>query len=77
MRALKSFALFWYDFIIGDDWTVAVGVIVAIAVTGVLTRSQINAWWLLPAAAAALLGLSLLRVARPARRRPGRGQGRR
>ena len=68
MRALKSVGLFWYDFIVGDDWTVAVGVIVAIAVTGVLTRSQINAWWLLPAAAAALLGLSLLRVARPPRR---------
>jgi hypothetical protein len=71
MRVLKSFVLFWYDFIVGDDWTVAVGVVIAIAVTGVLTRSHVNAWWLLPLAAAVLLAVSLLRVARPTLARPG------
>lgn len=70
MRALKSFALFWYDFIIGDDWTVAAGVVIAVAVTGVLTRAHVNAWWLLPFAAALLLGLSLLRLARTTQTRP-------
>jgi hypothetical protein len=26
---LTAFARFWYDFFVGDDWTVAVGVVVA------------------------------------------------
>ncbi|MDT5043596.1 MAG: hypothetical protein QOE51_4581 [Actinoplanes sp.] len=69
MRLLKSFAMFWYDFIIGDDWTVAVGVVVALAATGALTHAQVNAWWLLPVAAAGLLMVSVLRVARRGRAR--------
>lgn len=71
MRVLKSFILFWYDFIVGDDWTVAVGVVIAIAATTVFTRSHVNAWWLLPLAATVLLAASLLRVARPTGVRPG------
>jgi hypothetical protein len=70
MRLLKSFALFWYDFIVGDDWTVAVGVVVALIATGALTHAQINAWWLLPVAAAGLLVVSVLRVAGRDRARP-------
>lgn len=31
MKFLKSFGEFWYDFIIGDDWKIAVGVLVALA----------------------------------------------
>jgi hypothetical protein len=74
MRLLKSFAMFWYDFIVGDDWTVAVGVVVFLAVTGALTHARVNAWWLLPVAAAALLAVSLLRGARAARTAPA-GKG--
>jgi hypothetical protein len=70
MRVLGAFLRFWYDFIVGDDWTVAAGVVVAVAATGVLTRSHVNAWWLLPVAAAILLAVSLLRVAGTARPRP-------
>ena len=25
MRRLKAFGLFWYDFVVGDDWRIAVG----------------------------------------------------
>lgn len=32
MRFLRSFARFWYDFVIGDDWKVAVAVVLALAV---------------------------------------------
>jgi hypothetical protein len=31
MRFVRSFARFWYDFIIGDDWRVAAGVVAALA----------------------------------------------
>jgi uncharacterized membrane protein YgaE (UPF0421/DUF939 family) len=32
MRFLKSFGQFWYDFLIGDDWKIAVAVVLAVAV---------------------------------------------
>ncbi|MEU4295622.1 hypothetical protein AB0E63_46030 [Kribbella sp. NPDC026596] len=32
MKFLKSFGQFWYDFIIGDDWKIAVAVVLALVV---------------------------------------------
>jgi hypothetical protein len=32
VKFLKAFGQFWYDFIIGDDWKIAVAVVVALAV---------------------------------------------
>jgi hypothetical protein len=32
MRFLKGFVRFWYDFIVGDDWKIAVAVVSALAV---------------------------------------------
>jgi hypothetical protein len=31
VKFLKSFGQFWYDFIIGDDWKIAVAVVTALA----------------------------------------------
>jgi len=56
---LKAFALFWWDFIVGDDWRIAAGVVVALALTAALAHAAITAWWLLPLAAVAMLALSL------------------
>ncbi len=33
MRFLVSFGRFWYDFVIGDDWKIAVSVVLALGVT--------------------------------------------
>lgn len=33
MKFLKAFGMFWYDFIIGDDWKIAVAVVAALAIT--------------------------------------------
>ena len=30
MKFLKAFGQFWYDFIIGDDWKIAVAVVLAL-----------------------------------------------
>ncbi|WP_377267679.1 hypothetical protein [Peterkaempfera sp. SMS 1(5)a] len=68
LAALRSFARFWYDFIVGDDWRVALGVALALAATWGLTRGGVNAWWLPAIAVVALLGLSLARVVKAARR---------
>jgi hypothetical protein len=64
VNRIKAFAGFWYDFIVGDDWRVAVAVIVALAITFGVARTAIPAWWVLPATVAILLPLSLWRVAR-------------
>ena len=67
MRSVRAFAHFWYDFIIGDDWTVAAGIVLALAATAVLAHTHVPAWWLLPLAALALLAASLIRGQRGAR----------
>lgn len=64
MRHLRSFARFWWDFVVGDDWRVAAGVAVALGSTWLLTDLGANAWWLLPAAVAVLLAASVRRAAR-------------
>jgi hypothetical protein len=65
MNRLRTFAAFWYDFVIGDDWRVAAGVVVALAVTYAVTRTSVPAWWVAPACVAALLPLSLWSATRP------------
>ncbi len=62
MKYLRSFGRFWWNFIVGDDWRVAAGVAVALALTTFLTHEGVNAWWLLPAAVAVVLALSLRRA---------------
>lgn len=60
---LRAFGRFWYDFIVGDDWTVAAGVVVALGVTyGVLQLAP--AWWLLPLASVAIVAQAVLRANR-------------
>ena len=36
MKRVRAFGRFWYDFVVGDDWRVAVGVVVALGVTALL-----------------------------------------
>jgi hypothetical protein len=64
--ALIGFFRFWYNFIVGDDWTVAAGVIVALAVTSFLVHRGVTAWWLMPIAVGVLLFTSLRRAAKEA-----------
>ena len=45
MRFIKAFGAFWYDFIIGDDWKIAVAVVLSLAITG-----AVMAWVDRPAA---------------------------
>jgi len=35
---VKAFFAFWYDFLIGDDWGIAVGVVVALALTALVAH---------------------------------------
>ncbi len=61
---LRGFLAFWYDFVIGDDWLVAVGVVAGLGLTYALSRTAVPAWWLLPVVLGVLLPLSLWRAIR-------------
>ena len=60
---MKRFLHFWWDFIVGDDWRVAAGIALALGLTAALATTWATAWLVLPLAVAAVLWLSLLRVA--------------
>jgi len=64
VKYVRSFARFWWDFIVGDDWRVAAGLAIALGLTSLLTHGGVNAWWLLPVAVALLLAGSLRRATR-------------
>ena len=68
-RWLRSFGTFWWDFIAGDDWRVAAGVVAALAVTAGLAALRLPSWWFLPVAVLVLLGVSLRRGVRQATNR--------
>jgi hypothetical protein len=59
MKWLEQFGKFWYDFIVGDDWRIAVGVVITITGVFVTAHHDLNWWWLLPLAVALLLGASV------------------
>jgi hypothetical protein len=67
VRYAIAFGRFWYAFIVGDDWPVAVGVVVALGGTALLAHHGISAWWLTPLAVFLLLGTSVWRALSRAR----------
>jgi len=62
MDGLKRFALFWYDFIIGDDWVMAAGVVAALLITSAAARMGLVDWLWLPLLVMAVFAISLLRA---------------
>lgn len=64
MSRLRAAAGAVWDFVVGDDWRTALGVVVALGVTAIVAGLGISAWWVMPVAVPALLGLSLRRFAR-------------
>ena len=59
MKYVRAFGRFWYGFIIGDDWRIAAGAVLALGISAGLARSEIPAWWFLPLAVVGLIGGSL------------------
>jgi hypothetical protein len=67
MNRVRQLLKFLWDFVIGDDWRIALAVAVALLVTLVLSNNGVAAWWLLPLVVAAMLSASVWAVARKQR----------
>jgi divalent metal cation (Fe/Co/Zn/Cd) transporter len=59
MSRIAAFGRFWWDFVVGDDWVAAAGVLVGLVLTAATA-----AWWILPAVVALVLALTLRRAIR-------------
>lgn len=60
---MKALLRFVWDFVVGDDWRIAAGVVVALGATALVASTKLAAWWILPVAVAALLAVSVWRAA--------------
>ena len=65
IESVAGFALavgrFLYRFVFGDDWTVAVMMLLGLVASGLMVAHGINAWWPIPALAIAMTVFSLER----------------
>jgi hypothetical protein len=64
MTALRRAALAVWDFVVGDDWVTALGVVIGLAATAIIAGTGAGAWWVMPIAVVVLLALSLRRAVR-------------
>ena len=62
MKYLEAFLAVWKDLLIGDDWTIAAGVVVALVIAAGLVHAAFVPWLGLPVSIAIVLAASLRRV---------------
>lgn len=67
MSRLEAAGRAVWDFVVGDDWRIAAGVILALGVTAVVAGAAVAAWWILPLATVLMLAVSVWRASRPGR----------
>lgn len=68
MNRLQAFLLGAWDFVVGDDWRTALGVVLALGLTALVAKTSLVAWWIMPLAVLVLLALSIRRAAKGATR---------
>ncbi|MEY9852016.1 putative membrane protein [Leifsonia sp. EB41] len=63
VRGLRSFGMFWWDFIVGDDWQIAAGTAVGLAITFAVS-GWAGAWVVMPLAVLILIPYGIRRALR-------------
>ena len=63
MSRLVAFLRFLWEFVVGDDWRIAAGVVVALGITAAVATTDVAAWWILPVIVLMLLIGSVWRAA--------------
>ena len=54
-----------WEFVVGDDWVTAVGVVAALGATALIASATSGtAWWVMPVAVVSLLARSVRRASR-------------
>lgn len=69
MTRVEAFLAGVWEFVVGDDWRIALGVVLALALTALIASAGIAAWWVMPPAVIGLLALSIWRAGRAASQR--------
>lgn len=64
MRLLEAALRGAWEFVAGDDWRTAVGVVATLALTALIVQVGIAAWWIVPVGVVVLLALSICRAMR-------------
>ena len=64
MSPVVAFLRGVWEFVVGDDWVVALGVVVGLGLTAAVAGAGASAWWVMPLSVIALLALSLRRALR-------------
>ncbi|MBS1679621.1 MAG: hypothetical protein JST08_19795 [Actinobacteria bacterium] len=65
---IRRVALAVWDFVVGDDWRLALAAVAAIGLTAIVAALGLSAWWLAPLVALAALRWSLRGAAPKSRR---------
>jgi hypothetical protein len=69
MRFVRAFGRFWYDFIVGDDWRIAVGVVLVLAAgAGLVATDALSRDLLVPLLGASIVGVVGASIVAGARR---------
>ena len=69
MRVVRGLLRFWYDFIVGDDWRIAVGVVLVLAAGALLVAADALADDVLaPLVGAGIVGVVSVSIVAGARR---------
>jgi hypothetical protein len=69
MRFLRGFGRFWFDFIVGDDWRIALGVVLVLGAGALFVATDaVVADLLMPLLAAAIVAVVSASIVLGARR---------
>jgi hypothetical protein len=69
MRFLRGFGRFWFDFIVGDDWRIALGVVLVLGLGALLVAIDVvGTNVLMPLLAAAIVAVVAASIVVGARR---------
>jgi hypothetical protein len=69
MRLVKAFGRFWWDFVVGDEWRIAAGVVVVLGAGALATAGGwLSQSGIVVAVAAGIVSLAILSIVLPARR---------
>jgi hypothetical protein len=61
---LRAALLAVWEFVVGEDWRTAAGIVLALALTAAVAAAGVSAWWVTPVAVVGVLVLSIRRAVR-------------